>query len=246
MPSIEVDDLSFSFGSFRVLRGVTVRMEPGSVVTMFGPNGAGKTTLLKLIAGLLRPLSGSVRVEGIQLRDDPTAFRRSIGVISHYPYLYPQLTGLENLVYYGRLYGVEDPRSAARTLLEEMDLAPFMQREVSTYSRGMAQRLAVARALLHQPSVLLLDEPFTGLDRQAAQKLEELLGSLRDGRRTVLMTTHDVDSGLGLSDRALILASGRIAADMPADGLDRESFLEAYAEATARPAATPAGAGPRP
>jgi heme exporter protein A len=235
--AIEVDGVTFSFGSLRVLNGISLRLVPGTVLTMFGPNGAGKTTLLKLVAGLLRPASGRIRIEGMEVGEDPLEVRRRIGVISHHPYLYPQLTGLENLVYYGRLYGLKDAKSEAQVLLEDMGLAPVMHREVSTYSRGTVQRLAVARALLHRPSVLLLDEPFTGLDYQAGQKLEQLLGSLRDGRRTVIMTTHDIDGGLNLSDRVAILAGGTIAAELPTAGLDRSTFLETYRQTVGAKAA---------
>jgi heme exporter protein A len=244
MPAIEAEDLTFSFGPVRVLRGVTLRVEQGSVLTVFGPNGAGKTTLLKILAGLLRPHTGRVRVEGMELSQDPVGFRKLIGVISHHPYLYPQLSGRENLEFYGRLYGLTDPREEALRMLEEMGLSSVGDRETSTYSRGMLQRLAVGRALLHRPRVLLLDEPFTGLDHEARAKLEALLGTLRDGEKTVLMTTHDVDGGLNLSDRVAVLAGGRIALEMPAGGLEHASFLARYGEAVAQ-GRGPTGERPR-
>jgi heme exporter protein A len=233
MPAIEAEGVGFAFGVVRVLQSVSLRVERGSVLTIFGPNGAGKTTFLKILAGLLRPDTGRVLIEGVDVRQDPGAYRRSIGVISHHPYVYPQLSGRENLEFYGRLYGLEHPRNEARRMLDEMGLGPVGEREASSYSRGMLQRLAVGRALLHRPRVLLLDEPFTGLDREAGQKLEAAVDSLRDGERTVVMTTHDLDGGLGLADRVAVLAAGRIALEMPARGLERASLLARYDEAVA-------------
>jgi heme exporter protein A len=233
VPAIEAEGVGFSFGALRVLRGVSLWVEEGAVLSVFGPNGAGKTTLLKILAGLLKPETGKVRIEGIELGQDPARFRKSIGVISHHPYVYPRLSGRENLEFYGRLYGLKDPRTEARRILEDMGLTPVMDREVSTYSRGMLQRLAVGRALLHRPRVLLLDEPFTGLDQQARERLETLLSTLRDGERTVLLTTHDVGGGLGLADRVAVLANGSIAIEMPTTGLDDGAFLDRYREVTA-------------
>jgi heme exporter protein A len=231
--AIEADGIEFSFGASRVLRGVTLRVERGAALAVFGPNGAGKTTLLKILAGLLKPDVGKVRVEGVEPRQDPVGFRRLIGVISHQPYVYPQLTGRENLEFYGRLYGLDDPKSEARRMLEEMGLTEVADRAASAYSRGMLQRLAIGRALLHSPQVLLLDEPFTGLDYQAREMLEALLGTLRDGRRTVLMTSHDIDTGLALADRAAVLARGSIVLERSTAGLDRAEFVAGYRAAAA-------------
>lgn len=211
VPAIEAEDVVFSFGPLHVLRGVTVRVERGEVLALVGPNGAGKTTFLKILGGLLRPETGRVRLEGIELEHDPAGFRRLIGVISHQPYVYPRLSGRENLEFYARLYGVANAKAAAGRMLEEMGLSAAKEREAATYSRGMMQRLAIGRALLHDPRVLLLDEPFTGLDQQAREKLETLLAALRNGERAVLMTTHDVAARLGFVDRVAVLAGGRIA-----------------------------------
>ena len=234
VPAIEAESIGFSFGPLRVLRGVTLSVERGSVLTVFGPNGAGKTTFLKILAGLLRPAAGEVRIEGVRLEEDPVAFRRQIGVISHHPYLYPQLTGRENLEFYARLYGLRQPRADARDTLERMGLSSAMDRQVSTYSRGMLQRLAVGRALLHGPRVLLLDEPFTGLDQEAREHLTTLLRALRSRDRAVLMTTHDLDGGLDLADRVAVLSGGRLVVDLPAAGLDPAAFPALYNDAVAR------------
>ncbi len=155
-------------------------------------------------------------------------------MISHQPYLYPQLTGKENLEFYARLYGLDDPRGRSARMLEEMSLTAAGGKEVGAYSRGMQQRLAVARALLHDPRVLLLDEPFTGLDQQGRQQLSSLLHGLRDGQRTVVMTTHDIAEGLNLSDRLAVLAKGRLALQTSAVGHDPASFEALYREALTR------------
>jgi heme exporter protein A len=230
---IEIAGLHFSFGGPTVLRGVDLNVEQGSLVTVFGPNGAGKTTLLKILAGLLRPSKGTVVIAGVDADRAPTSLRRIIGMISHQPYLYPQLTGRENLEFYGRLYGLADPRGYARRMLEQMGLTAAADVEAGTYSRGMQQRLAAARALLHDPRVLLLDEPFTGLDQQGREQLSMLLRGLRDGERTIVMTTHDIDEGLGLADRVAILARGRVALQTATTGLDHRSFDALYREACA-------------
>jgi len=231
--AIKANGIDFSFGSSPVLRGVTLRVERGAALAIFGPNGAGKTTLIKVLAGLLRPEAGRICIEGVEPGRDPAGFRRLIGVISHQPYVYPRLTGRENLEFYGRLYGLADPRAEAGHMLDEMGLAAVADREASAYSRGMLQRLAIGRALLHRPPVLLLDEPFTGLDQEARERLEALLGLLRDGERTVLVTSHDLDAGLGLADRLGVLVRGGLALEMPAAGLDHASLLARYREVTA-------------
>jgi heme exporter protein A len=234
MAGIEIKDLHFSFGGPPVLKGVSLEAAPGSLVTIFGPNGAGKTTLLKILAGLLRPSRGTVAIDGVDASRAPNSLRRLIGMISHQPYLYPQLTGRENLEFYARLYGLADPRAQALRMLEQMRLSAVADAEVTTYSRGMQQRLAVARALLHGPRVLLLDEPFTGLDQQGREQLSQLLLGLRDGDRTMVMTTHDIGEGLALSDRVAVLARGRVALNTSTAGLDSEALQVLYRDAVTR------------
>jgi heme exporter protein A len=232
MSAIEADGLDFSFGPSQVLRGLVLQVERGTATAVFGLNGAGKTTLLKILAGLLKPEAGTVRIEGIEPSQHPTEFRRLIGVISHQPYVYPQLTGRENLEFYGRLYGLKDPRAETGRALDEMGLVEAADRAASAYSRGMLQRLAVGRALLHDPPVLLLDEPFTGLDQQAREKLEGVLSTIQDGRRTVLMTSHDIEAGLHLADNVAVLAGGRIVMESSTIGLEYAGFLARYREVT--------------
>lgn len=212
-----------AYGPVRALRGVTLSVESGESLVIFGPNGAGKTTLLKIIATLVRPTSGTLRVFG----GNPFAdgrLRRTLGVVSHHSYLYGGLTASENLVFTGRLYGVPDAANRAEALLATVGLASRAQDLVRTYSRGMVQRLAIARALMHDPPLLLFDEPYTGLDRHAAGMLTALLERLR-GFRTLVMTTHSIEQGLALADRMAILVNGVLAYE-GTDGLHSAQAAE--------------------
>lgn len=217
MSLLQARGLEKSFGWRTVLRGVDLEVGEGEVAVLFGPNGAGKSTLLRLLAGLSRPSRGQVLFRGQPRERDPLLFRRSLGVVSHGPFLYPHLTGEENLVFFGRLYGLERPERKARELLEAFGLSLFGRDAVSTYSRGMVQRLALARALLHEPALLLLDEPFTGLDESGKSLLTSLLRSFRERGGAVLMVSHDIGESLSLADRYLVLEDGRIAREGPAD-----------------------------
>jgi len=204
-----VREVTKAFGPVRALRGVTLDVEAGESLVVFGPNGAGKTTLLKIVATLMRPTSGRVLLFGTDAHLD--GMRRSqVGVVSHHSYLYPGLTALENLVFAARMYGVADPLDRAEAVIDAVGLAGRRHDLVRTYSRGMVQRLSIARALVHDPRVLLLDEPYTGLDRHAAAVFTRLLETLR-GSRTIVMTTHSIEQGVALCDRMAILVDGAVA-----------------------------------
>ena len=208
-PEIRVEGLGKAFGRREVLRDVSFSVPRGGFLTLFGPNGAGKTTTLRLVATLLRPSSGSIAVAGHELRDDPQPVRRAIGFISHNPLLYRDLTAQENLRFYADMYGVADPARRVADLLERVELSHRRYDLASTFSKGMLQRLAIARALLHRPRVLLLDEPHSGLDPHAVDILDGLLAEIR-AEHTFVMTTHDLDKGLELADQVLILDAGRV------------------------------------
>jgi len=227
-PAILVRALVKTYGPVEALRGLDLEVEPGAFLTIFGPNGAGKTTLMKVLATLTRPTEGSALVCGHDVVREARAVRERVGVISHNTYLYAQLTALENLEFYARMYRVRDGRKRALALLSKMDLAKRMHDRVATYSRGMQQRLSVARALLHDPQVLLLDEPYTGLDQHAAKVLAEVLLELRDGNRTVIMTTHNLEEGLAGCDRAAILVDGQLVYDTQVKGIEVSSFRDTY------------------
>ena len=209
VPEIRVEGLGKAFGRREVLRDVSFTVGRGGFLTLFGPNGAGKTTTLRLVATLLRPSSGSVSVAGHDLKNDPMPVRRAIGFISHNPLLYRDLTAQENLRFYADMYGVADPGRRIGELLERVELSHRRYDVVSTYSKGMLQRLAIARALLHEPRVLLLDEPHSGLDPHAVEILDGLLGEIR-AAHTFVMATHNLRQGLALADQVMILDAGRV------------------------------------
>jgi heme exporter protein A len=240
--AIEAQGLGRRFGPIPALDGIDLAVPAGQFVLLLGPNGAGKSTLLRLFATLLRPGAGTLRILGEDAGGgDRAGIRRRIGLLSHQTFLYDHLTGEENLLFYGRLYGLADPPAAAREALRTVRLEGRGSDQVRTYSRGMQQRLAIARALLHRPDLLLLDEPFTGLDRDASLGLVGRLHEERSARRTCVLATHDLRSALGVADRVIVLTDGRLAADRPAAGIDLEG-LEALLGAATRPGAAAAGA----
>lgn len=199
-----------SFGLRRILRGVDLTVTRGQRLALFGPNGAGKTTLLRIIAALLRPDRGSVTVDGWDVGDDAMEVRRRIGFASHQPLLYPELSAVENLRFFGNLYAVEDIEQRIAELLDWTGLSARRHDRVSTYSRGMQQRMALARAVLHDPAVLLLDEPDTGLDITALGLLDDLARGCDADGRTLVISTHDIGRGLALADKVCVLLHGRI------------------------------------
>jgi heme exporter protein A len=232
-PALEVVGLTKRFGHVRALRGVAFTLGAGESLAVFGPNGAGKTTLLRVLAGLLKPDGGEVRFTGERLERANSAHRRRVGFISHHSLLYDGLTAAENLVFYARLYGIAAPRAAAASALDGVGLAERAADPVGTFSRGMVQRLAIARALLHDPQVMLLDEPFSGLDQRAAAALRDLLARLRAERRTMVLVTHNIDEGLELATHVAIQVAGRFVDTGPRAG-DLAAYRARYAEATGR------------
>jgi heme exporter protein A len=228
MEMIEIRGLTKSFGSKVALQGINIDIAEGEFLTLVGPNGAGKTTLLRILATLTRPTGGSVRVAGFDLVGQGAEVRRHIGLASHQTLLYDDLSAEENLRFYGRMYEVAELEERITALLQRVGLEHRRHDLVRTFSRGMQQRLAIARALLHDPAILLLDEPYTGLDQQAAEVLREVLVALVGRSRTVLMTTHNLERGLELCHRAAILVNGRIVYQAGQGDLDVASFREVY------------------
>src|SRR3954470_18865780 len=211
MPSsslaVEVAGVSRTFGRRRAVDGVDLTLQPGECLALFGPNGAGKTTLLRVIAGLLRPTKGTVQVEGKSVRDDASV-RRHIGLISHQSMLYRALTARENVEFAARLYGVDDPRGAATRALERMRIVDRANAPVRSLSRGLQQRVSIARAIVHEPTVVLLDEPYTGLDASGAAALSSLLYSLKGHGAAMVLVTHNVDEGLAVASQAAVMLRG--------------------------------------
>jgi heme exporter protein A len=212
---IEVRRLVKTFGLKPVLRGMDFKAAPGEFVAIVGPNGAGKTTFLRILATLSRPSMGMVRVAGYSLPAQAAAVRRRLGVVSHQPLIYGDLTAWENLFFYGQMYGVHNLRRRVKTVLELVGLLVRQRDLVRKYSRGMQQRLAIGRAILHDPEILLFDEPHTGLDQQAAEMLDGVLGEVAARVRTVVMTSHDLTRSAELATRVDILSKGEIAASIP-------------------------------
>lgn len=216
-----------AFGGRTAVDRVTFSLPHESFLSVFGPNGAGKTTLLRMIASLAKPSAGSIALYGLDARENPDEVHGLVGLISHSSMLYPDLTALENLEFYARLYGVADPHGRAMELLDAVGLEHRRLDTVKTFSRGMVQRLAIARALVHDPRVVLLDEPYSGLDPHAASVFDDLIAHLRDGR-TFVMVSHDVERGLALCTHALVMARGRIVAFDRRDAIDDEAFRAVY------------------
>ena len=230
--AIEVRGLKKSFGESLALRGIDFSVGSGECLALFGPNGAGKTTLIKVLATLSRPSKGEVRLAGLDIRKDAVKIRSRIGVISHQTFLYDNLTAYENLKFYGQMYGVTGLEERIMAVIGQVGLAKRLHDRVGVFSRGMQQRLSIARAILHDPPIMLLDEPETGLDQQATAMLAALLKTLISGDRTVLMTTHNLALGLALSDRVAILHKGKIAHEGTTQNTELASLQHTYNRCT--------------
>ena len=226
---IETRALAKAFGLKLVLRGVDLAVEPGELAVLLGPNGAGKTTLLRILSTLSRPSAGLVRIAGYALPAGADEARQRLGVVSHHPLLYGDLTAEENLRFYARLYGLHDPAERIAQGLKQVGLSARRRDLVRTYSRGMQQRLALSRAMLHKPQVLLFDEPYTGLDQEASDMLDDLLRAASAQGCTILMTTHDLARGLALATRVFILARGKVAFSARRGEFDAAEFTRTYA-----------------
>ena len=228
-PVVEARGLARSFGGRRAVDGVTFALSGGDCLAVFGPNGAGKTTLLRMLAGLLKPTAGTARIGGVQLPGGPEA-RAAVGLISHASMLYGALTSLENVELAAKLYGVADARSAALRALERMRVADRAETPVRALSRGLQQRVSIARAMVHEPEVVLLDEPFTGLDAAGAAALTEALTGLRSHGAALILVTHNIEEGLSLATRAAIMRDGRFARVEERDSLDVAAYAASYRE----------------
>lgn len=229
---IEVRKLVKSFGLKPVLRGLDLTVAQGEFVALLGPNGAGKTTLLRILATLSRPTMGGVNIAGFELPKQAAAIRRRLGVVSHQPLLYGDLTAEENLLFYGRMYYLDELRARIDEVLELVGLSARRNDLVRQYSRGMQQRLAIGRAILHRPEVLLFDEPHTGLDQDSAAMLDGVLKEIAARGRTVVMTSHDLSRAADLATRIDILSRGVIARSIQVDSLDPTSLPDLYQEVT--------------
>ena len=228
--AVEVDGLVKQFGSRRALDGASFSLDQGSFLSIFGPNGAGKTTLLRILATLSRPTRGTVRLLGTDALEEPERLRSQIGLISHKSMLYGDLTAYENLAFFSSLYDGAPDRARIDELLRIVELDHRRNDCVRTFSRGMQQRLSIARALVNDPALVLLDEPYSGLDPHAVELFDELIGRVRTERpdRTFVMVSHDLEKGFRMCTHALILARGQVVVMAEKSRVRREAFRDLY------------------
>lgn len=228
---IAVTKLIKRFGPKTILRGVDFKVEKGEFVALLGPNGAGKTTFLRVLASLSAPTLGKVQISGYHLPQQAAAVRRRLGVVLHQPLLYGDLTAEENLRFYGRMYALNDLDGRIVETLELVGLSNRRRDMVRTFSRGMQQRLSIARAVIHDPDVILFDEPYTGLDQDASSMLDDVLRRVAGQGRTIVMTSHDLARTADLASRFDVLSRGVISATAQKGEVTIHNLLEFYREA---------------
>lgn len=228
-PAIQVEHLSKVFAARRAVDGMTFSLPREAFLSIFGPNGAGKTTLLRMLCTLSRPTEGTARLLGIDLREGADEARSHIGFISHNSMIYGDLTAQENLMLAARMYGVVDPKARVCQMLDAVELSHRRLDVARTFSRGMTQRLSIARALIHDPEVVFLDEPYSGLDPHAVEIFDNLLASTRRNR-TFVMVSHDLQKGFDACTHALVMARGRKVAFAARDDIDYGAFCSLYRE----------------
>ena len=233
-PVIRAEEICKRFGARWALENVGFTLRPGEFFSLFGPNGAGKTTLLRVLSTLLRPNSGKLRLFGCDPRRNDEV-RVRLGFLTHRTFLYPHLTGAENLAFYGRLYGLDDLGARIDRRAREVGIADRLGDLVGNYSSGMQRRLALARTLLHDPALVILDEPFAGVDPGGMEELESMLGKLRETGQTVVMATHHLEEGFRLGDRVMVLVSGRAVFTGETARMDPDDFRRQYALHTQNP-----------
>lgn len=229
-PLITINNLRKRYGRKSVLKGVNLSVNEGEVLALLGPNGAGKTTLMRIVAGLAKADRGEILLGGASMKQAGHELRRYIGLVGHAPLLYDNLSGLENLHFFAQMYDVQTPDERIEAILREVDLWLRRRDLVRTYSRGMVQRLAIGRAILHDPPVLLLDEPDTGLDQGSAERLHRLIRHLGAGRRAVLLTTHNLERALEWADNVCLLADGEVVHREATSALTHETLRGLYRE----------------
>ncbi|MFB3160486.1 ABC transporter ATP-binding protein [Neobacillus sp. 179-J 1A1 HS] len=225
---IEIKKLTKQADNKLILRGIDLSITQGETVAILGPNGAGKSTLLKVLATLIKPTSGLVKVNGLDLKKDHIEVKKMFGYLPHSSLLYDHYTPLENLVFFGNLYGVKDVENRARKLVNEVGLSFFINEPVKNFSRGMIQRIAIARAIIHEPKIMLLDEPHTGLDQGAITILNNVVLSMKEKGCTTLMVTHDFKQAAAICDRIIIVKNGKIADDFKINSQSLSLVSEKY------------------
>jgi len=225
---IEIKKLTKQADNKLILRGVDLSIKKGETVAILGPNGAGKSTLLKVLATLIKPTSGQVLVNGLDLKKNQIEIKKLLGYLPHSSLLYDHYSPLENLVFFGNIYGVKDVEQKAINLVKEVGLSFFLNEPVKNFSRGMIQRIAIARAIVHDPEVLLLDEPHTGLDQGAISILNNVIVSMKEKGATTLMVTHDFKQAAEICDRVIIVKNGKIVDDFKIENRNLGFVSEKY------------------
>jgi len=229
-PYIEAKGLIKKFGPKTALRNVDICLAEGDSLALFGPNGAGKSTLIQVMCSLLQPTAGSVRIAGYDARRDREALHQIIGLIGHQTFLYPELTAYENLKFYGAMFGVARLNDRIPEVLDLVGLSDYRNDVVQNFSRGMQQRLSIGRAIIHDPMIMFLDEPFTGLDQQGSEDFLKVILQFRDQGKTVIMASHHLHLGLELCNRAAILKSGKIVYLKDVAHISENDFKQIYSQ----------------
>ncbi|MDF2903776.1 MAG: heme exporter protein CcmA [Bacillus sp. (in: firmicutes)] len=229
---IEIKKLIKQADNKVILRGIDLSIKKGETVAILGPNGAGKSTLLKVIATLIKPSSGEVNINGMELKKNATEIKKLMGYLPHSSLLYEHYSPLENLVFFGNLYGVKGVEEKAIELVKRVGLSFFLKEPVKNFSRGMIQRIAIARAIVHDPELLLLDEPHTGLDQGAISILNEVIISMKNKGATTLMVTHDFKQAAEICDRIIFIKDGKIVDDFLMKEKEIDLLTEKYQKLT--------------
>ena len=227
-PAIEARGITKMFGDRHALRGIDLTVSLGEYLVIFGPNGAGKTTLVKILATLVKPSSGNVWLDGINTSDKPGQIRSKISLVSHQTFLYDDLTVYENLKFYGRMYDVSDLEQRIGEVIDQVQLESRQHDRVGTLSHGLQQRASIARAILHNPSILFLDEPEVGLDPHTSTIFRDIISGNGAADRTVVMTTHNLEHGLELGDSVIILDRGKIVYQAYRHEMNKAEFQQIY------------------
>ncbi|ETI67362.1 ABC transporter ATP-binding protein [Neobacillus vireti] len=225
---IEIKKLTKQADNKLILRGVDLSIKKGETVAILGPNGAGKSTLLKVLATLIKPSSGLIKINGLDLKKNHLEIKKLLGYLPHSSLLYDHYSPLENLVFFGNIYGVDDVEQRAIKLVKEVGLSFFLNEPVKNFSRGMIQRIAIARAIIHDPEILLLDEPHTGLDQGAISILNNVILSMKEKGATTLMVTHDFKQAAEICDRIIIVKNGKIVDDFKIENRNLGFVSEKY------------------
>ena len=226
--AIVIKALSKTFGTQMALRQLDLTVSWGDFLVIFGPNGAGKTTLVKILSTITSPTSGQVSIAGFDLKADYSSIRRNIGVVSHQPLLYQDLSVIENLRFHGRMFSVASLENRIKEVADLVGIQSILDRKTNILSHGTQKRVSIARAILHDPPIMLLDEPETGLDQEAVSVLSNAINQSERGQRTVLMVTHSLERGWALGDRIAILARGNIVYENTTTSLDQSALIETY------------------